>query len=491
MVASRHSAAAGEVRRLREQGAVQDVLDRYGAIDRDAEAWADVDLVLEVARAWSLAGNEAQVEKFFLRCADLNQRRAALYRCQIGWFYHRRKRWRRALEWYERSLATFRSYHLCLFRKGYCLERLHRPAEAAATFLAATEVFESSPPEQQQRSRGIQIQVFFHLARNRRETGDLTGAIAALENCERLDATGESSVKREHRLASRAEIHVAAGAWSEAMDCLDEARGLDPQSSVIAERRGRVLAELGRDEEAETSLRQATELQKGAVALRSLARFLRTRGRLAEAARTLQKALRDHPQGEIQLRAEEAALHTDLGRPVAALAILERLAAGRVPEGSALAARVEHAIAAIHIDHGNLSRALPWLEQAAARENAPPGTSDALAALRERHEHDGNEPRPMQDAPLSEELSQALGGGGERLDGDVVSWFVDRGFGFIAHGPQRQTIFFHISHCRGFDEAGPVQGSPVSFIIGRNHRTGKTQAEEVEARAARAAAATG
>lgn len=481
---------AEQVRRLREKGAIQEVLDQYGRLEEDPEGWKDVELVLEVARAWSLAGDETQVEKFFLRCAHLNRRRAALYRCQIGWFYQRRKRWRRALEWYERSLETFRSYHLCLFRKGYCLERLHRPAEAAAALAAATTVFDRSAEDQQKRSRGIQIQVLFHLSRNLRESGDLTSARDALERSRLLDTAAETVIKQEHRLASLAEIHLAEGTYEEALGYLEEARARDPRSSVIEERRGRALDALGRDEEAETALLRATELPKGPVALLSLARFYRTRRRFEEAARAIMRALKEHPQGEIQMRTEQAALLGALGRPRASLTILERLSSGRVPEGSALAARVENAIASIHVEHGNLSEAIARMERAMASGSASSATLERLARLKERLASEGESPVPMQDADLPEELRAVLDSTGEPVDGEVVSWFPDRGFGFIAHGPENQTIFFHVSHCRGFDESGPARGQHVSFVVGRNHRTGKSQAEEVRARAPRAAAAS-
>src|SRR5688572_23972496 len=108
------------VRAQRERGDLKQILARYGSIDIDrGPLWDDVEFVLEIARTYSLIGNDTKVEQYFLRCAQLHPRRAALYRCQIGWFFQRKKRWARALIWYDRALQTFPSYHLCLFRKGY------------------------------------------------------------------------------------------------------------------------------------------------------------------------------------------------------------------------------------------------------------------------------------------------------------------------------------------------------------------------------------
>src|SRR5262249_16008479 len=148
-----------EVRALRERGDLHEILARYGDIDRSEDTlWDDVDFVLEIAKAHSLAGNDAKVERYFLRCTELSPLRAALYHCQLGWFFQRKKKWARALSWYERALETFPGYHLCLLRKGYCLERLHRPRGAVAALLAATESFRAASPEQQERSRGIEVQ---------------------------------------------------------------------------------------------------------------------------------------------------------------------------------------------------------------------------------------------------------------------------------------------------------------------------------------------
>src|SRR5215472_8693843 len=161
-----------DVRAWRERGDIQQILLRYGSIDQTADpTWDDAEFVLEIAKAYSLAGNDAKVERFFLRCAELNPRRAALFHCQIGWFFQRKKKWARALGWYDRALETFPTYHLCLFRKGYCLERLHRPRAAAEALKLAAESFDAAPESQQDRSRGIQVQVLFHMARNLREIG--------------------------------------------------------------------------------------------------------------------------------------------------------------------------------------------------------------------------------------------------------------------------------------------------------------------------------
>ena len=172
MSGKRDSPAAATARALRERGELIEVVRRYGSIDSEGgDAWNDLALVLELARTYSLLGHETEVELYFLRCVELHPRRAALYRGQIGWHFQRKKRWARALQWYDGALQTFPGYHLCLFRKGYCLERLHRPSEAAIALSAADRAFTGSALEQQERSRGIQIQVLFHLARNLRETG--------------------------------------------------------------------------------------------------------------------------------------------------------------------------------------------------------------------------------------------------------------------------------------------------------------------------------
>ncbi|MDG2305996.1 MAG: tetratricopeptide repeat protein [Candidatus Binatia bacterium] len=444
--------------------------------------------MLELARTYSLVGNEARVEQFFLRCVELNPRRAALYHCQIGWHFQRKKRWARALSWYDRALETFQAYHLCLFRKGYCLERLHRPRAAVDAFKSADESYSASPPEQQERGRGIQIQVLFHLARNLREVGETERARAALDRCAHLDdRPGERVIRSEHRLASYGETYLRDENHQAAIRCLEEARGLDAGSSVIWERLGRAYERSDRLEDAEAALRRSTELPKGEVALVALGSFLRRAGRVTEAAQVLASALERHPRGEVQIRMEFAELQIALNRPRSALEELERLAGGRVPPGSTLAAAVESRIAEVLIQHGQLSRALPYLRSAAEQEAAGEVERARLDALLARIESPQGQPTATEsvvDEPLPDELARVLGRERPRVEGRVASYFADRGFGFIAHGDGGETIFFHVSHCEIRDGEALAAGNEVSFVVGLNQRNRRPQAEKVRLRAA-------
>ena len=479
------SPRAAEVRALRERGELHRVIERFGRIDEgDGEDWDDLELVLELARAYSLIGNEARVEQFFLRCVELNPRRAALYHCQIGWYFQRKKRWARALTWYDRALETFSGYHLCLFRKGYCLERLHRPRTASQAFATADAAYSASPPEQQERSRGIQIQVLFHLARNLREIGQTAEARSALDRCAHLDdRPGERVIRSEHRLASYGETYLRDGDHPAAIRCLEEARGLDANSSVIWERLGRAYEQAGRLEDAEDAIRRATELPKGEVALVSLASFLRRAGRHREVAEVVMRALEQHPRGEVQIRMELAALQDALGRPRSALEELERLAGGRVPPGSTLAAEVESRIAEILVRHGQLSRALPYLKAAAEQETAGTKEEERLEEASARLDaNEEPEEQPIVDQPLDDALAEILGRERPRVDGKIASYFADRGFGFIAHG-DNETIFFHVSHCELRSGEALSVGLDVSFVAGVNQRNQRPQAEKVRLRA--------
>ncbi len=483
----RGSPSAGEVRALRERGELHRIIDRYGKIDEgEAEDWDDLDLVLELARTYSLVGNEARVEQFFLRCVELNPRRAALYHCQIGWYFQRKKRWARALTWYDRALETFQGYHLCLFRKGYCLERLHRPRAAVNAFAGADDSYCASPPEQQERGRGIQIQVLFHLARNLREVGDTERARGALDRCANLDdRPSERVIRGEHRLASYGETYLRDENHQAAIRCLEEARGLDTASSVIWERLGRAYEQAGRLEDAEAALRRSTELPKGEVALVALGSFFRRAGRVAEAAEVLSSALERHPRGEVQIRMELAELQIALKRPRSALEELERLAGGRVPPGSTLAAAVESRIAEVLIEHGQLSRALPYLRAAAEQEAAGDVERERLDSLLARIEDPDAQPvesESIVDQPLPEDLGQVLGRERPRIEGRVASYFADRGFGFIAHGEGGDTIFFHVSHCELRSGEALAAGQEVSFVVGVNQRNRRPQAEKVRLR---------
>lgn len=473
------------VRAQRERGDLKQILARYGAIDQEGGAlWDDVEFVLEIARTYSLVGNDSKVEQYFLRCAQLHPRRAALYRCQIGWFFQRKKRWARALQWYDNALETFPSYHLCLFRKGYCLERLHRPRAAVSALEQACAAFDKAPPDQRERSRGIQVQILFHLARNLREIGLTERAREALDRCGELDdRLHEKVIKPEHRLASYGETHLRDGDAAAALRDLEAARELDPSSAVIWERLGRAYELAGRLAEAESALVRASELPKGAVALISLGRLQMRTGRPLEAARSLCEALRLHPQGEVQIRMELAELQVLLGRPRAAVADLERLAAGRVPPKSTLAVAVEMRVAQILLEHGLVSDALHRLQSALEHDPECDDARTLLEQTRARLVQSGTSETalPFDDGALMPEIAAVLGEqAAPRVHGQVVSYFPDRGFGFIGYEDGR-SLFFHVSQ---FEPKAPESLGPglaVSFVIGVNHRSRKQQAEHIRA----------
>ena len=221
------------VRSLRERGELKDIVELFGSVDEnDDEGWHDLPLLVELARTYSLLGDEPRLEKFFVRCADLNPPRAALYHGQIGWHFHRKKRWARALTWYEKAIETFPSYHLALFRMGYCLERLHRPGAAAKALGMADEAYHSSSPEQRERARGIQVQTLFHLARNLSQTNRHEAGREALDRCADLDAHSlERVIRDEHWRSSYGNSYLREGKPQEALRWLEDALRLEPPVS--------------------------------------------------------------------------------------------------------------------------------------------------------------------------------------------------------------------------------------------------------------------
>lgn len=453
------------------------VLARWGDLDeRGGPGWDDLELVTRVARAHSMAGNAAKTERFWLRCAEIQPRRAALHLAQVGWFYQRSKRWARAISWYDRALSTFPDYHLVLFRRGYCLERLHRPREAVASLEAAAVAWSAATEVQRGRSQGIQSQVLFHLARNLREIGDTNGARSALGRCRELGRRPDAVVKPEHLLASEAATHLLDGDAERAMSLLREAHRLDPTSAVVLERLAQAAARLGREDEAEEFLHQAVQRPKGAVALLGLGRFLVARGRLAEAAATLRQALELHPRGEVQIRIEMASLERALGRPRSALEILERLAAGRVAPQSRLAVAVHRSIADIAWEHGDGDRARQALVAALGHD---PDDHAVLGRLAEIDREPLPPRREISDAPLASEMLDLLAERPTRARGRVASYFADRGFGFIAPDDGDRSVFFHVTHAPA-DGAGRIcEGLVVTYVVATNLRTGKSQAEEI------------
>jgi tetratricopeptide (TPR) repeat protein/cold shock CspA family protein len=424
-----------------------------------------------------MLGNEEKVERYLLRCAELAPRRAAVFHCAIGWYFQRKKKWTKALRWYDRALTSFPTYHLCLFRRGYCLEKLHRPREAVDALLRARDIWEHAPSEQRQRGRGVQVQVLFHLSRGYRDLGEFEKAAESLDVCWDLDSHNEPpAIRGEHRLACRGELALRRGDVDGALATFTEARALDPTSSYLWERLGRAHELRGEHAEAERCYRHAAGLPRGAFAALALGRFhLNVTGDLAAAAAALAEALAGLRGAEPLVRLELARLELACARPRAALEQVERALDCRRDQGFADGSRLAADIA---LRLGRTTDAVRHLEQLA---RLLPGDGAVTERLRELAGRPGRDPEPPPDADPPPEVARLCATSlaaptRERLVGVIDRFFVDKGFGFVQYGEGR-SIFFHVTQCE--DVPAPAPGLRVSFLVGHNAKKGKPQAEAV------------
>jgi tetratricopeptide (TPR) repeat protein/cold shock CspA family protein len=468
-----------DVRELARNGDHHGIVARYGHVDDtpDGEAWSSADLLYEVGRAYGMLGNEDLVERYLLRCADLAPRRAAVFHCAIGWYFQRKKKWTKALRWYDRALQSFPTYHLCLFRRGYCLEKLHRPREAVDALTRARAVWEEAGTEQRMRGRGVQVQVLFHLSRVRRDLGDFTAAAEALDTCRALDAeTDPPAIRPEHLLACRGELHLRQNDHAQARLHFEEAKEIDPTSSYIWERLGRVHELLGDYDEAEGAYRRAVSLPRGDFAHLSLGRFhLHVTHDYPSAANALSIALREVQSAEPLVRLELARLHLACGRTHAAYEQATQALAcrreGGFADGLRLAADLAERLGRRHEAAAHLRQ----LARLAPDDATLLARADALEQAADVDDDSPDPPLPPALSMLSDARLDIRGR--DRVTGIVDRFFAEKGFGFVRYG-DGQTLFFHVTQCP--DGVTLIQpGTAVSFIVGHNPKKGKPQAEAI------------
>ncbi len=471
-------ARLGEVQLLARRGEYHAIVTRYGALHThlDDPAWQEVEIVYEIGRAYGMLGDEDNAERYLLRCAEIAPKRAAVYHCAIGWYFQRKKKWTKALRWYDRALAAFPTYHLCLFRRGYCLEKLHRPREAIETLERARAIWDEAP-EQRQRGRGVQVQVLFHLSRGLRDLGQFDASEETLNTCWELDQDGDPpAIRPEHILACRGELQLRRGDLPSARRNFEEARDIDATSSYVWERLGRVQELSGDTVAAEDAYRRAVALPRGSFALLSLGRFmLHTQRDLHAAAGILVDALNRKRVAEPLVRIELARLQLAAGRPVAALAQVEAGLAcrpeGGFVEGLKLAAELTEQL-------GRREDATRYLGQLSRLQPEEPTFSERITRL----ETTAPPPTLPIDPPLPPEIAvlqsvEPHPGGPQRVTGVVDRFFAEKGFGFLRYG-DGQSIFFHVTQCAD-GGTGTEPGMQVSFVVGHNPKKGKPQAESV------------
>ena len=469
-----------EVRSLSYRGEHHTIVARYGTLDDtpEDETWNSTELLYEIGRAFGMLGNEDKVERYLLRCAELAPRRAAVFHCAIGWYFQRKKKWTKALRWYDRALSSFPTYHLCLFRRGYCLAKLHRPRESVEALSRAREIWDDAPSEQKQRGRGVQVQVLFHLSRGLRDLADFDASAEALDACCELDKhSNPPAIRGEHTLACRGELHLRRGDLDAALATFEEARALDTRSSYVWERIGRVHELRGEPVEAEAAYRHASMLPRGSFAFLAVGRFyLHTTHDLPQGAAALTEALRRVRAAEPLIRLELARLQMAAGRPAAALAQVERAVACRRESGFAEGLRLAADLAE---RLGRVPDALRYLEQLARLTPDDPVPAARAATLAAGQEP---VPQPPPDRPLPPALAvlddaTLEAPGRDRLIGVVDRFFEGKGFGFLRYD-SGQSIFFHITQC---EESGAeiAPGMRMSFVVGHNPKKGKPQAEGI------------
>jgi Flp pilus assembly protein TadD/cold shock CspA family protein len=323
----------------------------------------------------------------------------------------------------------------------------------------------------------VQVQVLFHLSRVWRDLGDFDAATEALDACRHLDTeTDPPAIRPEHLLACQGELALRQGHYVTACEHFGAARDIDPTSSYVWERLGRVHELLGEHAEARSAYEHAVALPRGAFAHLSLGRFhLHVTRDLASAATALATALREVQSAEPLVRLELARLHLACDRVRAAYDQATQALAcrrdGGFGEGLRLAA--------------DLAERLGRYGEAAAhlRLLARNGPDDAvLIARAEALECAAPPAPPVDDPPLPLPLARLDDGvldfrGRDRVSGVVDRFFAEKGFGFVRYG-SGQTLFFHVTQCPdGVAHLEP--GTSISFIVGHNPKKGKPQAEAI------------
>jgi len=259
--------------------------------------------------------------------------------------------------------------------------------------------------------------------------------------------------------------------------CFAAARELDPESSYLWERTGRVLELQGDLAAAEAAYQRATVLPRGAFAHLALGRLhTQVTGRYREAVDAFSAALREVPGVEPLVRIELARLHLACDRPTAAYQQLEHALACRREGGFLDALRLAAEVAErLH----RFDEAMGFLEEILRANPDDENTRRRIETLARSDRPTAPPPpdKPLPPALAVLERSALLGRGRERVRGIVDRFFTHKGFGFVRYG-EGETLFFHVTQCED-DTSDLTPGARVSFIVGHNAKKGKPQAESL------------
>ena len=377
-------------------------------------------------------------------------RRAAVFHCAIGWYFQRKKKWTKALRWYDRALAVVPDLPplpvpaRLLPREAASAAGSGRGAHPGARRLG------SGRHEQRTRGRGVQVQVLFHLSRDAPRPGRLR---RRRDRARRMPCP-----RRRHRSAGHPRPSTC---WPAGRSC---------RSARATTGRARPLRGGARD-------RSDVELRLGAArpGPRAARRRRRGRGRLPPGGRRCRAepspylslgrfhlhVTRNYGGGGerarrwryVELRERRAARAARARPPAARLRARARRATSRWTQ--ALACRRESGFAEGLTARGRAGRAArpPGGRRRHLGSSPRLAPADTDGSLRQRADELERTPRRRRAARRTRPCPTALAllsdvaldiRGRDRVIGIVDRFFAEKGFGFVRYG-EGQPIFFHVT----------------------------------------------
>lgn len=184
-------------------------------------------------------------------------------------------------------------------------------------------------------------------------------------------------MRNAHLLRARAAELLAARAYSEALECLQELLSIDPRDAAVRNDLGAALLALNRYQDAEDQFRRAIGLRSGfPEAHFNLGCVLHASGRHHEAETFLQRALKLRPS-HIEARIKLGMVLTALGRVPKARDCYEK-ALRAAPRST----QAWVGLGQLHAIEGQLAEAEAAYRRAAELDSRSPAAWAALAAVR-------------------------------------------------------------------------------------------------------------
>jgi len=200
--------------------------------------WGDIFFIRAAGFAHSQLRHLPEAERYYGRWMELEPKSAAA-QYSMGYLFYLQKDFAKALDWYDKALALFPDYLICLYRKGVILVAQEKARQALEVLKHARGIFESSKSgDFRRRNFKTYVKLLFQLGKAYSQLHLYKKAIGVFQELVNLDK--RRYVANLFKFYNLGKNYLELGQFEKAVSYLKQALRENDKAEFVWERLGRV-----------------------------------------------------------------------------------------------------------------------------------------------------------------------------------------------------------------------------------------------------------